>query len=104
MYRMAFFFRPEVSISYRELAGTLLKKGEKTFALRDGRADEWYHKRYGSIVRWSHDPEANVFTALVSGENAVRTCGSLVEWMLRNAEDYLMHDGPMGLQGVSVFG
>lgn len=101
-YRLAFFFRPGVGITLEELGGALKIKGEKTFEMKGD--DEWFHKRYGSTVSWSHDPVANVFTALVSGGEAVRTCGSLVEWMLRNVEDYLSEHGPMGLQGVSVYG
>lgn len=100
MCRIAFFVRPNITLSLRELGNVLSQKGARTFMVE--RENKWSHRRYGSTVTWSHDPNTNIFTALVSGGEAIRTCGSLVEWMLRNAGDYL-HD-PVALQGVSVFG
>lgn len=101
MYRIAFFFRPEAILLPSNLDDALRLKGELTFKVQG--EGEWFHQRYGSSVTWSHDQNANVFTALIAGGEAVRTCGSLVEWMLRNVSDYL-DEGPAGLQGVSVFG
>jgi hypothetical protein len=101
MYRIAFFFKPNVQLSPADLDEALRRKGEMTFKVRS--EGEWFHQRYESSVTWSHDMNSNIFTALVAGGEAVRTCGSLVEWMLRNAPDYL-DEGPVGLQGVSVFG
>jgi len=99
-YRLAFFFSPEASISLDDLAYHLMELGERTFEVVDERT--WFHKRYQSSIMWTHDIDANILSCAVIGGKAVRTCGSLVEWMLRNASGYL-DDADRDLRGVSVF-
>jgi hypothetical protein len=100
-YRVAFFFREGTPISLEGIADALREKGELTFEVVDD-GETWYHKRYDSNIMWRHDSDANILTASVRGGEAVRTCGSLVEWMLRNASDYL-DDVDRDLKGISVF-
>ncbi len=99
-YRIAFFFHQEASFSLADIADALRDKRELTFEVVDD--DTWHHKRYDSDVMRHHDIDSNILTASVQGGEAVRTCGSLVEWMLRNAADYL-DDVDRDLKGVSVF-
>jgi hypothetical protein len=100
-YRIAFFFHDSALVSLERIADALREKGERTFESLDDQ-EAWHHKIYDSDILWRHDADANVLTATVQGGDAVRTCGSLVEWMLRNAGDYL-DDVDHDLKGVSVF-
>ena len=100
-YRIAFFFRENAEVSLENIADALRGKGERTFEVVDD-GETWYHRVYASNIMWRHDSDANILTASVRGGEAVRTCGSLVEWMLRNASDYL-DDVDRDLKGISVF-
>jgi len=99
-YRLAFFFSPQAHITLDDLAYHLMELGEKTFEVLDEHT--WFHKRYQSSILWKHDIDANILSCVVSDGEAVRTCGSLVEWMLRNASGYL-DNADRDLRGVSVF-
>jgi hypothetical protein len=99
-YRIAFFFDQNISLSLTGITDVLRNKGERTFEILND--DEWHHKTYDTDVTWRHDVDSNIFTAAIQGGEAVRTCGSLVEWMLRNASDYL-DDVDRDLKGISVF-
>ncbi len=99
-YRLAFFFSKEAAISIEKLNFLLRDIGQRTMKVVN---DElWYHKRYKSSIWWETGESANVLYAKVTTGKAVRTCGSLVEWMLRNAGDLLDESGG-DLEGVSVF-
>jgi hypothetical protein len=99
-YRIAFVFHRSADISLSELSKVLIEIGEKTFKVVD--EERWFHRRYKSEVNWRHDLDNNMMTAAVEGGEAVRACGSLVEWMLRNASAYL-DDVDRDLKGFSVF-
>lgn len=99
-YRIAFFFADSADVGLDALADVLRRIGERTFEVHD--EERWFHKRYQSEVNWRHDLDNNIMTASVEGGDAVRTCGSLVEWMLRNVALYL-DDSDRNLKGVSVF-
>jgi hypothetical protein len=99
-YRIAFLFSESAQISLELLEAVLRDMGERTVEIQD--EERWFHRRYGSEVNWRHDPDNNILTASIEGGHAVRTCGSLVEWMLRNVGLYL-DDADRDLKGVSVF-
>jgi hypothetical protein len=100
MYRIAFVFHEQCDIGANELTNLLDAMGERTFHIVE--EDHWFHNRYESDVYWRHDPENHVLVASIENGAAVRTCGSLVEWMLRNASRYLA-DVERDLRGLSLF-
>ena len=99
-YRIAFFLAQDVRLSMDDLNDILAIRGERTLKILDD--ETWAHKVYDSTVMWKHDIDTNIFTASISGGKAERTCGSLVEWMLRYASEYL-DDADRDLKGISVF-
>ena len=98
-YRIAFAFAQHADISLPILSDTLRRMGERTFHVVTEEA--WHHIRYDTDIMWNHDIDANIIIATIQGGESVRTCGSLVEWILRNASEYL--DDPDSIQGISVF-
>lgn len=99
-YRIAFFFHQDVTLSLDDLNDLLSDIGERTFELWD--EETWHHKKYKSTVMWKHDIDSNIFTTNITGGESARTCGSLVEWMLRNGPEYL-NDVDRDLKVISVF-
>ena len=99
-YRIAFVFHQSADVNLSSLSEVLIGMGQRTFRVVD--EERWFHKRYGSEINWRQDLDNNIVTASVEGGEAVRACGSLVEWMLRNAAAYL-DDADRDLKGISVF-
>jgi len=100
-YRIAFAFSQNANISISIISDVLSQKRHSTFQILD--EDAWFHTRYKSDILWNQDIDAKILTATIQDGEAVRTCGSLVEWILRNAPEYLA-DFDKDFKGVSVFG
>lgn len=102
-YRVIFAFDDNArNISIDKISDVLAEKGEKTFETKPG-SEVWHHKVYDSEIVWSFDSDSNVLVVTISDGEVVRTCGSLIEGMLRNAGDFVT-DVERDLKGVSVFG